>query len=234
MKNTVIISVVVLLLGCAYLLLSYQPVQMTVEPQTLPLSNTSCGSLAGIERETCYINLMENTRNESICEKVTLAEMKDLCYESYIMEVNPTVECPKINDTEKQISCYFTGGTYTANTSLCEKINESDLRRDGCLTGVAIPSWLHRRYSSSWNYSQEERTLLCDRVQDRDMRVYCRAAVSNNKSLCEKISDGFRNMRCNECVSGTSKCVRENNLTVDCYSDCRLVARAWQNTTRWW
>jgi hypothetical protein len=62
---------------------------------------------AGQQKGSCYINILQNTKDPKICEsKFDFPEDKDWCYVQLTILLNDKSYCQKVSDTKRYTNCW--------------------------------------------------------------------------------------------------------------------------------
>lgn len=132
----------------------------------------------------CYANVAFNTKNYSLCDKLSNLSYKNSCYLEIGKKTDDIGFCHKItNDSDKFSKCVEDIASDISNIGLCEYLNDKDGK------GCRLEYYLSVASKSS-------STEICDKIKkegwSKSIIENCFsyvAAYSGNESLCEKVSD---------------------------------------------
>ena len=157
-------------------------------------------------RAGCYIGRRKMGSNASMVCGVFDDWRADSCYADLaIAKLDPTL-CKRVSDTLDGFTCIGEVAGEAQNASFCSLIPaggfseaptvypvENSLLRDFCFASVAVCTPVSTKD-----------TTMCERIADADLRVYCRALVLNDTSLCGTLSNSFRVSKCSNDMSSVN------------------------------
>jgi hypothetical protein len=134
-----------------------------------------CDLLNGENKDSCYLGVGANSKNPTICDKITDATYKNPCYQEVAISTLNSLLCKKISNTpnEEKDVCYTQVALKTENPSLCQQV-DSSTTKDICYGNIA-------------NVKRD--ISICNNVKNSDWKILCISAANRNTSRCGDIQD---------------------------------------------
>ncbi len=142
-------------------------------------AQSECEEISGqIQKDVCFENIADETRNITWCEKIILQSRKDNCYfENMDAGVDDPAACDKIFSHQKKDECFQEMVLSTRNFALCENIVKKAAKND-CY------------YYASLDGLIEDANVCAGNITGLEQRDICFnevALLTKNSSVCSRI-----------------------------------------------
>ena len=135
------------------------------------------------ERDICFSEIAQRSKDFSICEKIKDIEEKDNCLSNIGGEIKDILICEKITLSHERDYCYFEVALSELDPSICEKIENEDLN-GSCFSSLV---------------QKIKDIKICDRAKTEKERDICRYQIiipSKKEKYCELMETNEYKNKC--------------------------------------